>query len=85
MVYLCAINDVTVPILKVHLETTYLVGIDEPKALSFIIAIAHDVGNIASISTANPLNCDNLRKLWHEVEHYWQDRDMAMTRSAFSN
>ena len=28
MVYLCAINDVTVPILKVHLETAYLVGIE---------------------------------------------------------
>ena len=28
MVYLCAINDVTVPILRVNLETIYLVEIE---------------------------------------------------------
>ncbi len=63
---------------------TRLIGIDENTARSYIVAILEGaIGGISSVSTSNPLNGDNLEKLWHEVQDYWNRRDMTMSHSVF--
>jgi hypothetical protein len=66
------------------LAPAYLVGIDEPQGLSFIASIDDNTSDeISSLSTAYPLNCMNLRRLWIEVAAYWQGRDMTLKNSVF--
>jgi hypothetical protein len=64
---------------------TYLIGIDEIKAKSFIVAILEGPQRvISSMSTRYPMNDENLRKLWYEVQEFWNGRDMTMSGSVFS-
>jgi hypothetical protein len=64
---------------------TYLIGIDEIKAKSFILAILDGPQTVISgMSTRYPLNDENLRKLWCEVQEFWNRRDMSMSSSIFS-
>jgi hypothetical protein len=65
---------------------TYLIGVDEIRALSFIVAILEGTqAGISSVSTRHPLNADNLRKLWFEVREYWNQRSMTMSDSVFTD
>jgi hypothetical protein len=63
---------------------TYLIGIDEQTEIAYVQAILdgmqHDV---ASISTAFPLDCTNLARLHAEVEQFWTARDMKRRTSVF--
>jgi hypothetical protein len=71
--------------IKQYAAPVYLVGIDEPRALSFILSVNHKtVDQVSSLSTKYPLNCTNLRRLWDEVQEYWRPRDMTLKNSAFS-
>jgi hypothetical protein len=71
--------------IKQYTAPVYLVGIDEPRSLAFIIAVNDKtVGQVSSLSTKYPLNCTNLRRLWDEVQEYWRPRDMTLKNSAFS-
>jgi hypothetical protein len=71
--------------LKRYPAPTYLIGIDEIQAKSFIAAILDGMpGGLSSVSTRYPLNDENLRMLWHEVQDFWSRRDMRMSDSVFS-
>jgi hypothetical protein len=64
---------------------TYLVGIDEPQEIAYIMAILGGMtGPIASVPTDFPLDCTNLQRLSQEVEQFWTGRDMARRHSVFS-
>ncbi len=64
---------------------TYLIGIDEPGEVGYIVPILEGMGDdIASIPTTYPLDPTNLSRLYHEVEHFWSGRDMARRSSVFS-
>ena len=52
---------------------TYLIGIDEPAAKSYIVSIHGDLsGRIATIPSTYPLDGNNLKVLWEEVAAYWR-------------
>jgi Domain of unknown function (DUF4365) len=64
---------------------TYLVGIDEPQEIAFILAIVEGMTDtISSLPTDFPLDCTNLPRLYAEVEQFWADHDMARRSSVFS-
>jgi hypothetical protein len=75
----------TIEKIKGYPAPSYLVGIDEQRARSFIIPILDGMSSgFSSISTRYPLNCMNLKKLWREVSDYWRGREMRMRDSIFS-
>jgi hypothetical protein len=64
---------------------TYLVGIDEPGEVGFILAILHGMTDrIPSLPTDFPLDVTNLPRLYEEVAQFWAGRDMARRHSVFS-
>ena len=71
--------------MRMYPAPTYLVGIDEVGKKAYILSI--DEGSQASISgmpTKYELDCANLKKLWDEVNAYWESRDMRVRESVFS-
>ncbi len=51
---------------------TYLIGIDEPAARSYIASIHGTLsGRITTIPSTYPLDSNNLKVLWDEVVVYW--------------
>jgi Domain of unknown function (DUF4365) len=78
------ISGKTIDRIKGHPAPTYLIGIDETNSRSFIVAILEGAtGGVTSVSTRHPLNEDNLKKLWLEIQDYWQARNMVMSHSVF--
>jgi len=64
---------------------TYLIGVDEPAAMAYIVSVHGKLkGPISSIPTAYPLNCGNLKKLWEEVKAFWQSLDFSARTSVFA-
>jgi hypothetical protein len=64
---------------------TYLVGIDEPGEVAYLLAVLEGMSKpISSLPTAFPLDRTNLGRLHQEVEQFWAGRDMARRRSVFS-
>ena len=52
---------------------TYLIGIDEPAAKSYIVSIhGHLSGRITTIPSTYPLDSNNLKVLRDEVVAYWK-------------
>jgi hypothetical protein len=52
---------------------TYLIGVDEPAAKSYIVSIHGNLtGRISSVPSAYPLDCSNLKILWDEVVIRWK-------------
>ena len=57
---------------------TYLIGVDEPAAKSYIVSIHGKLtGRISSIPSAYPLDCKNLKILWDEVVARWKTFGMT--------
>ena len=66
---------------------TYLIGIDEPAAVAFIVSVhGKRKGGISSIPTTYELDHTNLKAFWHEVHGHWQSLENASRSrtSAFS-
>jgi hypothetical protein len=64
---------------------TYLIAVDEPAAMAYIVAILGKMdGAISSIPTRYPLHCENLHKLWQEVQDCWHQLDYSAKFSAFT-
>ena len=64
---------------------TYLIGIDEPGEVGYIVPILEGMrDDISSIPTTYPLDPTNLLRLYDEVEGFWSSRDMARRSSVFS-
>ena len=52
---------------------TYLIGVDEPAAKSYIVSIHGKMkGRVSSIPSTYPLDCKNLQILWNEVITHWK-------------
>jgi len=52
---------------------TYLIGIDEPAAKSFIVSIHGKLSRrITTIPSTYPIDCSNLAVLWDEVVAHWK-------------
>ncbi len=63
---------------------TYLVGIDEPGEIGYVVAILEGMKTaITSIPTTFPLDCNTLPLLYQEVKQFWTGRKMAMGKSCF--
>jgi hypothetical protein len=64
---------------------TYVVGIDERDEIGYIVSANHDGPvRIASLPTTFPLDCHNMARLWDEVKQFWEQRDMRLLQSVFS-
>lgn len=64
---------------------TYLVGVDEPGKMAYLLAVLEDMSEpISSLPTRFPLDGTNLPLLFREVEEFWSGRDMARRQSVFS-
>jgi hypothetical protein len=63
----------------------FVVGIDIKNEAGFILGITHKSKSISGVPVSNKLNCRAIKKLWHEVNAYWQVRDMTSTASQFSS
>jgi hypothetical protein len=65
---------------------TYLIGVDEPAEVAYIVGICGDTeGSIASIPRTYPLNPRTLKRLWEEVQDFWdQLGNIAVKTSAFT-
>lgn len=62
----------------------YVVGVDVLSGKAYIRHVkAGAKKGFAGISTRRPLNCRAIRKLWHEVEDFWNSRPQGMTASNF--
>jgi hypothetical protein len=63
---------------------TYLVGIDEPAEVGYILAILEGMKDtIPSLPTYFPIDCTTIPRLFQEVEQFWAGRDMARRHSVF--
>jgi hypothetical protein len=73
--------------IKFYSAPTYLVGVDVPKARSYIVAIDDAmIAGISSISTAYSLKKHSIRKqLRDEVRDHWAGIDARMHVSRFRN
>ncbi|MBY0230016.1 MAG: DUF4365 domain-containing protein [Gemmataceae bacterium] len=64
---------------------TYLIGVDERGERCYLFPILDGMSDaLSSIPTAHPLDCANLPNLHHEVERYWDSRDMRRRVSVFA-
>ncbi len=63
---------------------TYLVGIDEPGEVGYLVGILEGMNTtIASVPVSFPLDCSTLPLLYQEVQQFWAGRKMAMARTRF--
>ena len=52
---------------------TYLIGVDEPSEKAYVVSIHGNLtGKISSMPSTFPLDCNNLKTLWIEVETHWK-------------
>ena len=62
----------------------YVVGIDVISGAAYIRHVpAGAATGFAGISVRRPLNCRAIRKLWNEVEEFWNSRPQGMADSDF--
>lgn len=62
----------------------YVVGIDVHSENAYIRHVpAGATKGFTGISTRSPLNCEAIKRLWNEVEDFWNSRPAGMTSSAF--
>lgn len=71
--------------LKTSPGPAYVVGIDIKKECGFLVPITQTTTKaISGISTRDRINCRLIKKLWHEVNDYWNARKMLPPTSQFS-
>jgi hypothetical protein len=62
----------------------YLVGIDEPKKVGYLLSMNEPSrAGLGGLPARHRLNCDNLQRLWQEVQNFWASRDMVLAESHF--
>jgi hypothetical protein len=63
---------------------TYLVGIDEPREIGYLLSINEPrLAGLGGLPARHRLDCGNLKRLWEEVRTFWASRDMVLTGSYF--
>jgi hypothetical protein len=62
----------------------YVVGIDEPGELGYVLSMNEPrQAGLGGLPARHLLDCDNLQRLWGEVENFWSSRNMLLTGSHF--
>jgi hypothetical protein len=63
---------------------TYVVGIDEPQGVGYLLSMNEPrQAGLGGLPTRHLLDCDNLKRLWQEVQGFWASRNMALVGSHF--
>ena len=63
---------------------TYVVGIDEPQELGYLLSMNESrQAGLGGLPIRHRLTCDNLQRLWHEVQNFWASRNMVLAGSHF--
>jgi hypothetical protein len=63
---------------------TYLVGIDEPQEMGYLLSMNEPKqAGLGGLPAKHLLDCDNLEKLWQEVHGFWATRNMVLAGSHF--
>jgi hypothetical protein len=63
---------------------TYLVGIDEPGEVGYLLSMNEPrQTGLGGLPALHLLNCVNLERLWQEVYQFWASRNMILTGSNF--
>ncbi len=63
---------------------TYVVGIYPFHREAYILSVNEPRGPINHLTTAYPLNQANMERLWEEVHGFWEQRDMVLKNSVFT-
>jgi hypothetical protein len=62
----------------------YLVGIDEPQELGYVLSMSEPrQAGLGGLPARHLLNCDNLQRLWQELWDFWASRNMVLVGSYF--
>lgn len=61
---------------------TYLIGVDEPAGLAYLVSVHGRRGAINSIPTTHPLTPANLKRLWAEVSDHWKALRVGSKKSS---
>jgi hypothetical protein len=61
----------------------YVVGIDEPQQIGYILSVNQPRKGIGGLITKHKLDCGALERLWQEVYDYWSSRNMMLEDSFF--
>jgi hypothetical protein len=63
---------------------SYLVGIDEPQGVGYLLSMNEPrLAGLGGLPARHRLDCDNLERLWQEVQNFWASRNMALVGSHF--
>lgn len=63
---------------------SYVVGISEPHEVGYLLSMNEPrQKGLGELPTQHMLDCDNLKRLWQEVQSFWASRDMTLLRSRF--
>jgi len=64
---------------------TYIVGIDEPQEAGYILSTNEPrQAGLGGLPCRHLLDCDSLKRLWHEVQTFWASRTMVLVGSTFN-
>jgi hypothetical protein len=62
----------------------YVVGIDEPQGLGYLLSMNEPRrAGLGGLPARHLLDCGNLRRLWEEVQEFWSSRNMVLSGSQF--
>lgn len=61
----------------------YVIGVDEPGEVAYLLSVHSRRGAISSIPTTHPLDPTTLRGLWAEVRDQWKQLRAIKRTSAF--
>jgi hypothetical protein len=62
----------------------YLVGIHEPGEVGYLLSMNEQrQAGFGGLPAKHRLDCDNLERLWVEVERFWASRNMVLAGSHF--
>ena len=62
---------------------TYVIGVDEPAGLAFVVSIHGTLkGSLSTIPTTYPLDERNRKVLWAEVRDHWRELRTASTKTS---
>lgn len=62
----------------------YVVGIDEPQEVGYVLSMNEPrQAGLGGLPARHLLDCDNLQRLWQEVQDFWGSRNMVLANSYF--
>ena len=62
----------------------YVVGIDEPQEVGYLLSINEPrQAGLGGLPARHLLDCGNLKRLWQEVQSFWASRNMVLVGSYF--